>query len=176
MFGFISRKALARERDAARLRELEEQVHELTDRLKDAADDAAAAEAEAAAERRELVKEIVALNRALGKVESRAAQAERQHAVAVNNFEWARLRMNELERERAMLYTRVLNVNLAAFQLERQETEAPAPPNGEAPAASPTPGEPLGIGVPSAGMFEDLGDEVAERLGIRRDAGGVLAE
>lgn len=160
---FTSTRRLAREADDRQRAVLEARNRELEDRIREVTDLAAAVEAELTNERRDLMREIQTLNRALGKAEARAYEAEKKADRAVNNFEWARLRMNELERTNAMFLTRVLNMPVAAFQLDREDTPGPAAP----PAAPREPGVPLGVGVPNASMFEDVGDEVAAQLGYR---------
>ncbi len=86
--------------------------------------------------------------------------AHEQLAIAQNNFEWARVRLNQIEAERAQLMTTLLRVPIQPVTIERPAEPASAPAAGA--------GIPMGIGFD----FEDVGDEAAEALGISHDAAG----
>ena len=74
-------------------------------------------------------------------------------AVAQTNFEWARLRMNQLEGERSQLFAHVLKIPLAPMVVDRE----PAPSLGS--------GLPIGLGADVS--FEDMGDDMAKSMGLQ---------
>jgi len=98
---------------------------------------------------------VTDLARELAVARAQLAAAQQRADLAQNNFEWARLRLNQLEGERAALLTHVLKFPIAAMTIERQD-------------AAP------GSGVPSvAGLsFDDVGDASAAALGIAHDVDG----
>lgn len=86
----------------------------------------------------------------LARVQTQLAERTAQLAVAQTNFEWARLRMNQLEHERSQLFAHVLKIPLAPMVVDRE----PAPPAGI----------PFGLGADMS--FEDIGDDAARALGL----------
>lgn len=85
-----------------------------------------------------------------------------------SSFEWLTQHVNRLERERAELFARVLNLQLPAMTLEREK----------APSISPSqvvgvPGDSYENTIPAlqaaGGLFEDVGDDAAARLGVGHD-------
>lgn len=83
--------------------------------------------------------------------------------------EWFRLRVNQLERERALLLQRALQLPIEAPELLREEPARPLAP--------PTTHDLVhGNGLPHlAGVdFEDVGDDLAASLGIHHDSEGRI--
>lgn len=85
--------------------------------------------------------------------------AHEQLAIAQNNFEWARVRLNAVEAERAELLRALVKIPLYPVSIDRE----PAP----TPEATPA-GVPLSLGFD----FEDVGDDAARRMGIDHDEAG----
>ena len=122
------------------------------------------------------------LSARIGDLEKRCAAAEsakvllqEQLRVAQNNFEWARLRLNQIESERALLFDRVLNVQFPALELARGLGRADVPPAETVDPYAPLPGILDGLGM-SASIFEDLGDEQARAQGLAHDDDGAVVE
>lgn len=103
-------------------------------------------------------KEYDGLVKGLLLMQGRAEKAEL-------NFEWMRVRVNQLERERAVLLQRALEVPIEAPELLRDDPR-PLPPQ-EIVRAN---------GLPNlAGIdFEDIGDELAQSHGILHDEEGRI--
>jgi hypothetical protein len=98
-----------------------------------------------------------------GRERTLRADLEREHArylevqkradVAQNNFEWARVRLNQVEEERATLIATLIKAPIGALEIQRRLT----PDQGE--------------GLPHVpdGLFDDVGDDVAQALGLSAD-------
>lgn len=88
-----------------------------------------------------------------------------------SSFEWLTTHVNRLERERAELFARVLNLQLPAMTLERQKEESTSPSQ-----IAGTPGDSYENTIPAlqavGGLFEDVGDDAAARMGIQHDGMG----
>jgi hypothetical protein len=106
---------------------------------------------------RDQTKAIEALTELLAAERERCARAEgaldlaqRQLEIAQNNFEWARLRLNQIETERSAILQALVKVPIVPLAIERAETTT------------------SGNGLPNTvGFdFEDIGDDAARRLGI----------
>ena len=82
-------------------------------------------------------QEIVSL-----RAERDALKAE--NATLKINFDWLRMKVNQLERERAQLIEKAYNITLPAPELTRH----------------------VAADVPDAFSFEDIGDDLAKRLGM----------
>lgn len=78
-----------------------------------------------------------------------------QLAVAQNNFEWARLRLNHIEDERSALIYRVANITLPVPHIER---------SGQTSMAESS--KPILDDIMKQISFNDVGDEEAKRLGV----------
>ena|SRR5436190_13236882 len=85
--------------------------------------------------------------------------AERQLAIAQNNFEWARVRLNQIEAERASLLQALVHVPIQPVAIERPDEPVSA-----------------GAGLPNTlGFdFEDIGDDAARHYGIDHEARGAV--
>lgn len=85
-----------------------------------------------------------------------------------SSFEWLTNHVNRLERERAELFARVLNLQLPAMSLERQKEESVSPSQ-----IAGTPGDSYEDSIPAlqavGGLFEDVGDDAAAKMGIKHD-------
>lgn len=79
--------------------------------------------------------------------------------------EWTRVRLNQCERERAMLLQRALALPIEAPELIRDD-----------PRPLPPPGPVNGTGLPNlAGVdFDDLGDDLAQSIGVFHDEEGRI--
>ena len=77
-----------------------------------------------------------------------------QLAVAQNNFEWARLRLNQIEDERSALFYRVANITLPVPRIERSGQQSMAET------------KPFIDELMKNISFQDMGDEEAKRLGV----------
>lgn len=77
-----------------------------------------------------------------------------QLAISQNNFEWARLRLNHVEDERAALLHRVVGMAIPAPHLERSGRESMADSREALNSL---------IGQIS---FDDVGDDEARKLGV----------
>lgn len=101
-------------------------------------------------------KAIESLTELLAAERERSARAEgqldvvhEQLAIAQNNFEWARLRLNQIEAERAVLLEHAMKLPFTALALDRQTNRAPF---GD-------------TNIPGI-SFEDIGDDAARREGV----------
>lgn len=109
-------------------------------------------------------QQINALMEMLAEERERCARAEgiadqlrEQLVIAQNNFEWARVRLNQVEAERAHLITHVLKLPLTPMVIER--AHAPEPRD-------------TGVGMPfdlDGISFDDMGDDAARRAGISHE-------
>lgn len=93
------------------------------------------------------------------KVELAALRAENtllktQLAVAQNNFEWARLRLNQIEDERSALFYRIVGMQIPVPRIERSGQQSMAET------------KPLIDELMKNISFQDMGDEEAKRLGV----------
>lgn len=77
-----------------------------------------------------------------------------QLAIAQNNFEWARVRMNHVEDERAALLHRVIGQTVPAPRIERSGRESMVDTRVDL------------NGFLGNISFEDVGDEEAKKLGV----------
>jgi hypothetical protein len=93
--------------------------------------------------------------------EQRIAAANKAAEIAQNNFEWARLSLNRVEQERAMLLSHLLKFPVAAVEIARQ---------------TPFDGASTGNGIPNLPgiSFDDMGDEEAGKLGLYHDETGSV--
>lgn len=94
-----------------------------------------------------------------------------QLAIAQNNFEWARERMNQVEQERGILFMRTLNVDLPVPNVARSPEVMPTSHHG---TGLPMPDNPRGIMDQFGVNFEDVGDDAAAQLGIEHDDHGAV--
>jgi hypothetical protein len=94
-----------------------------------------------------------AIHLALARERERSIAADKRADLAQNNFEWARVRLNQVEQERATLIATLLKTPIAALELERQHIPE------------------QGSGLPhlSDALFDDVGDDVARTLGLTHD-------
>lgn len=91
------------------------------------------------------------------RVEGALDIAQRQLAIAQNNFEWARLRLNQIEAERSALLSALTKVPIAPMVIERaDQIQDDALPQA--------------VGFD----FEDVGDDAARRMGIDHDVRGAV--
>lgn len=79
---------------------------------------------------------------------------QREKEIAQNNFEWARVRLNHVEDERAALLYRVLALAVPTPKIERGGQESMAEPR------------PLMDDLSRTLSFEDVGDATARALGV----------
>lgn len=104
----------------------------------------------------------------------RIVDLERSLAVAQNNFEWARVRLNSVEQERALLIEHVTKVRLVVPEITREAGGAGVPLQpGKTTDDTQEPGLLEGLALP-AGMFEDMGDQAAAAAGLEHDATGAV--
>jgi hypothetical protein len=89
----------------------------------------------------------------LEKMRARYLETEKRADLAQNNFEWARVRLNQIEEERATLIATLIKAPIGALEIQRRLT----PEQGE--------------GLPHVpdGLFDDVGDDVAQALGLSAD-------
>lgn len=100
-----------------------------------------------------LLEQLAAERERCARAEGALDLAHEQLAIAQNNFEWARVRLNAVEAERAELLRALIKIPLYPTTIERE-----APP--QTPDLTGAVTGALGID------FEDLGDELAGRLGL----------
>ncbi len=94
----------------------------------------------------QLRKEIEVLKTNVAAKETEIASLKLQNATSNNHFDWLRLRVNQLEQERAQLVEKAYGIKIAVPEVVRQ------------PAAN-------ALQLNST-LFEDLGDENAKTLGL----------
>jgi hypothetical protein len=101
-----------------------------------------------------------AIHTALAREREKSAETTKRADLAQNNFEWARLRLNQVEQERSTLLASMLKAPIGALEIERRLTPAE------------------GAGMPHIpdALFEDVGDEAASQLGVEHDDLGVVTE
>ena len=80
---------------------------------------------------------------------------EREHAGQQTTLTWQILRINQLEKERAILFGRVTNLPIPVPELVQNAI-------------------PSSIPLASDALFEDMGDAAAKRAGIDHDDEGVV--
>jgi hypothetical protein len=105
----------------------------------------------------------------LAKAEALAADLRQRAAVQQQNFDWLANHVNRLEIERATLMQRFMDVGVVAPQIQRDPTAYVG--MGRPVAAEDRTNEDTGMALAAmmAGSFEDMGDEAAERLGVKHD-------
>lgn len=132
MFGRVRRLEDELERKRERVRELRERILTLERWLDE----------HATRER--------AIHTDLARARARYLETEKRADLAQNNFEWARVRLNQVEEERATLIATMLKAPIGALEIQRRLT----PEQGE--------------GLPHVpdGLFDDVGDDVATALGL----------
>jgi hypothetical protein len=88
----------------------------------------------------------------------KCSAAEKRADLAQNNFEWARVRLNQVEQERATLIASMLKAPIGALEIDRRLTPE------------------QGSGMPKLpdALFEDIGDDAAAALGIDHDGDEVV--
>jgi chromosome segregation ATPase len=106
--------------------------------------------------------------RELAEARTRIDSLERALAVAQNNFEWARVRLNAVEQERALLIERVVGLRVAVPELTRDE--GPAGTAAMRPLVEEEARSALlaGLGLPH-NLFDDMGDAAARAAGLSDD-------
>lgn len=89
----------------------------------------------------------------LEKMRAAYLEVQKRADLAQNNFEWARVRLNQIEEERATLIATLIKAPIGALEIQRRLT----PEQGE--------------GLPHVpdGLFDDVGDDVAQALGLSAD-------
>lgn len=85
--------------------------------------------------------------------QARFLEVQKRADLAQNNFEWARVRLNQVEQERASLLATMLKAPIGALEIQR----------------SLTPDQGSGMPKLPDALFEDIGDDVAAALGITHD-------
>lgn len=105
----------------------------------------------------------------LAAADALVAEHRQRAAVQQQNFDWLANHVNRLEIERATLMQRFMDVGVAAPQIQRDPTAYVG--MGRPIAAEDRPNEDAGMALAAmmAGSFEDMGDEAAERLGVKHD-------
>lgn len=93
----------------------------------------------------------------LAKNKEEARVLDKQNGILQTHLDWLRVRVNQLEQERAQLYYRVADIKLST-------------PVIESIAPSPRQGSPFHE-MPS---FEDMGDDEAKKQGVAHDTAGNL--
>ena len=86
-----------------------------------------------------------------------------QNKVLQTHLDWLRIRVNQLEKERASLLFKITNISFAVPEMVQQDTTAPA-----------NNGIPHSFDQDQAPSFEDPGDEIAAHLGIEHTPDGRL--
>jgi hypothetical protein len=107
----------------------------------------------------------------------------RELAIRQQNVDWLTAHVNRLELERAELLQRVLNLTLPVPTIAREATDHPdlaAAIHGTTGLGRPIRpidrpmGEDIGVAASALGLssFEDMGDTLADRLGVKHDEAG----
>lgn len=103
----------------------------------------------------------------------------RELAIRQQNVDWLTSHVNRLELERAELLKRVLNITLPVPVIAREPESHPELAHalglGQPIPERPRPeGEDPGVAAAAMGLssFEDMGDTLAERLGVGHDSAG----
>ena len=104
---------------------------------------------------------------------ARIEELQRSVTVAQNNFEWARIRLNSVEQERAILLERVMSVRFPVPEMTREV--GPAGVAAHVPRVDDDTRSALlaGLGLP-LNLFDDLGDRDAEAAGLDHDDTGAV--
>jgi|PlaIllAssembly_1097288.scaffolds.fasta_scaffold120616_2 hypothetical protein len=109
-------------------------------------------------------------------VEASALQAEKVKTLVGENakleatVEWMRTHINRLEEERALLLQTVYHAPVGRVEIDRQiRFEAPA-----VTGAPLTEEDPVQMLATSQALLEDVGDDVAARMGIKHNEDGSL--
>ena len=89
----------------------------------------------------------------LEKMRAAYLEVQKRADLAQNNFEWARIRLNQVEEERATLIATLIKAPIGALEIQRRLT----PEQGE--------GRPHSLDA----LFDDVGDDVAQALGLTAD-------
>lgn len=97
--------------------------------------------------------------RAAGEAQASLAELRAIRASQDTTIDWLRARVNQLEKERAVLLREVTHLNIPTVEIARSTGNA----------MSPT--IPPGMALPS---FDDVGDAAAEQLGIGHDNNGEI--
>lgn len=99
-----------------------------------------------------------AIQIALSRERARNKELQTRADLAQNNFEWARVRLNQVEQERATLIASMLKAPIGALEIDRRLTPE------------------QGSGMPKLpdALFEDIGDDAAAALGIDHDGDEVV--
>lgn len=103
---------------------------------------------------RRLEELVLAMRLENAALNAKLVEIEKSRAIAQNNFEWARIRMNQMEEERSALFFRVANIQLPPMQIERSGQQSMAE------------SKPLLDELMKKISFEDLGDDEARRQGV----------
>jgi len=91
---------------------------------------------------------------------AQAATLDKQNGMLQTHLDWLRLRVNQLEQERAQLYFRVADIKISTPVIEQV-----APMSKQPRVGSPF------HEMPS---FEDMGDDEAREQGVGHDSAGNL--
>lgn len=115
------------------------------------------------------------LFRALSEARERIVQLEKQNASHVATIEWLRLHVNRLETERSVLTSERLRVLFPTPTIQR-EPESPRPVEPDAgrtvidtPVSRDLPADSIPMQQFLSAALEDVGDEMAGRLGVSND-------
>lgn len=103
------------------------------------------------------------------KERERELKLTEQLAQLRSSFEWLTTHVNRLERERAELFARVLNLQLPAMSLEREPQPSISPNQVVGRPAEDSYENSIPALQAAGGLFEDVGDEAASRLGVGHD-------
>jgi hypothetical protein len=106
--------------------------------------------------------------RELAEARTRIDGLERALAVAQNNFEWARVRLNAVEQERAILIDRVMGVRVPVPEMSREPAAAGTVATGPREAEDARSALLAGLGLP-LNIFDDIGDTAAAAAGLDHD-------
>jgi hypothetical protein len=119
------------------------------------------------------------LTRELADANGRRELLQRELAIRQQNVDWLTSHVNRLELERAELLKRVLNLSLPVPVITREATDHPDLARAiglgrPIPETARPEGEDAGVAAAALGLssFEDMGDTLAERLGVRHDDAG----
>jgi chromosome segregation ATPase len=104
-------------------------------------------------------------NRTIAALQSEKGLLQHQHSIAQNNFEWARVRLNSVEQERAVLIERVLAVSFPVPEMTREVGPAERPTMAQRAAEDEGSSLLRGLGLP-LDIFEDVGDDAANAAGL----------
>lgn len=105
-------------------------------------------------------REIARLHTELAAMRERAVIAERHFEIAQNNFDWARVSLNRVEQERALMLSHLLKFPVPAVAIDRQ---TPFEQQQERFSLDDS-------------IFDDLGDKEAARQGLTHDVDGRVID